>query len=37
MKNNKHWNEEELYDLDNIYNMDPDDNYATADTSMWYN
>ena len=36
MKNLEEWYEEE-FDLDNMYNMDADENYATADTSIWYN
>ena len=36
MRRRDNWSEEELYDLDNLYNMEPDENYATADSSTWY-
>ena len=36
MKKMEEWYEEE-FDLDNMYNMDADENYANTDTSIWYN
>ena len=36
MKQNDYWHEDELYDMDNVYNMERDENYAAADTSVWY-
>lgn len=36
MKHKENWSEEEFYELDNVYNMEPDENYATSESSVWY-
>ncbi len=38
MKRHDYWYEDELYDLDNVYNVEKDENYSnTPDSSLWYN